>query len=632
MENMGINKSYVISEGETYQEALASGLEKIGLTEAAVSIEILEEKKGSFFKKGVFKLKLVPLVEASSDADADSDLDLYDEAEDVDTTIEKVEKLVDQLNNQEAAKALPYVIEFREDGVYLTVSNLAHVNVKQTIDEILQLLNKKSVKNIEVPQITTAFNQENNPTLIAPPQEEVCIDSSIYLEISKDKLEAKILLTAPEGGKFFTFDELKNELFNKKIVYGLKEEVLRKIAINNLVETWFIVAEGKAAINGINGKIAYNFEINRELKPKSLEDGSVDYKQLNLINNVKEGELLAQIFRPTGGTPGMDVYGNVLSAKRGKEVNIRPGKNVEVDSEGLKFSSLKDGQVYISENKLNVSEIFEVPGDVDTSTGNINFNGTVAVRGNVQSGFTIEATGDIHINGVVEAATLKAKGNILLSRGIQGNNQAYIEAGGNIVAKYIENAKIKCLGSLHADCILHSDVVARGKIVLAGKKALVVGGDTRVGEELRARIIGSHMGTSTRIEVGIDPDDKAKYDELKNEIVEIERNSENLKKTIDLLGRMSKTGQIPRSKEEILVKSLKTYQFLKEKHQNLTNEFQQMQIKIQSLSNGKVHASGTIYPGVKVVILNSTRFVNDELSYCTLYKKDGDVVLGPYEK
>jgi len=628
MESTGVSNRYIISVGETYQQALAEGLDKLKLSAEEVEIEVLEERRSSFFKKGEIKLKLTPLNELNTDIATS----LQTEEVNIVDAFEAADQLVERLSKS-ASASNPYLIEYKEDGVYITTRNIAQLdNVKQTIEEIVDALRRKSVKDFEVLQITQAFNQEGVPVRIAPPQQEVFIDSTIHYEISKDKLEAKIFLTAPEGGKVFSFDDIKNELFNKKIIYGIQEDAIRKIVENKIFETWVTIAEGKSPVNGIDGKIAYNFDINRELKPKYLEDGSVDYKQLNLINNVKQGDLLAQIFRPTNGTPGMDIYGNTTPAKRGREVNIRPGKNVEVDNEGLKFSAAKDGQVYISENKLNVSEVFEVSGDVDTSTGNISFNGTVAVRGNVKSGFTVEATGDIHINGVVEAATLKSKGNIVLSRGIQGNNQAYIETDGNLVAKYIENAQIKCGGDIHADCILHSEVVAKGKIVLAGKKSLVVGGDIKVGEELRARIIGSHMGTNTRIEVGIDPDDKARYDELRNELMEIERNSENLKKTIDLLGRMAKTSQIPKSKEEILVKSLKTYQFLKDKHQNLTNQFQQLEAKIQSLSNGKVHASGTIYPGVKIIILNSTRFINDELAFCTLYKKDGDVVIGPHEK
>ncbi len=628
MDSIGINKDYIIAEGESYQEALASGLESLKLTKDKVEVEIVEERKASFFKKGVCKLKLTPVNSISPNTSTDTAIG----ASDLETVIEGAEKLVKEINTREAEASISYLVEYKEDGVYITTRNLADTNIKKAMEELTKALNRKSVKDIETQQIAVAFNQEGIATKIAPPQQEVLIDSAVYYDISRDKLEAKILLTAPDGGKTFSFDDLKNELFNKKIIYGIKEDVLKSIVENRQYEVWFTVAEGKAPVNGIDGKIAYSFETNRQIKPMYLDDGTVDYKQLNLISNVKTGEALAQIFRPTNGTPGMDVYGTTLVAKRGKEVNIRPGKNVEVDSEGLKFSAARDGQVYIAENKLNVSEIYEVAGDIDTSTGNVSFNGTVAVRGNVKSGFTVEATGDIHINGVVEAATLKAKGNIALSRGIQGNNQAYIEAGGNLVAKYIENAQIRCFGDIHADCIMHSEVVAKGKIVLVGKKSLVVGGDIRVGEELRARIIGSHMGTNTRIEVGIDPDDKVKYDELKNELLEIDRNSENLKKTIDLLGRMAKTSQIPKSKEEILVKSLKTYQFLKEKHQSLSSQFQQMEAKIQSLSNGKVHASGTIYPGVKIIILNSTRFINDEIAFCTLYKKDGEVVVGPHEK
>ena len=58
------------------------------------------------------------------------------------------------------------------------------------------------------------------------------------------------------------------------------------------------------------------------------------------------------------------------------------------------------------------------------ATGNIDFLGSVIVLKR-KSGFTIKASGDIEINGIVEAAKIEAGGNITVKRGIQGKAKVF---------------------------------------------------------------------------------------------------------------------------------------------------------------------------------------------------------------
>ena len=48
------------------------------------------------------------------------------------------------------------------------------------------------------------------------------------------------------------------------------------------------------------------------------------------------------------------------------------------------------GLVKIFEGKIIVNNVYEVPNNVGTSTGNIEFEGTVIVHGNVLTGFSIK--------------------------------------------------------------------------------------------------------------------------------------------------------------------------------------------------------------------------------------------------
>ncbi len=610
---------FIIVDGENYDEALEKAMLQLKLTRDEVAVEILEEKRGFLFKKGSIKLKVSP-----KEAEAVVTMEAIEAKEEAPLDLIKGLKSIE-------AEVKPYQLSYGQEGVFLRVNN-TYQNDQDLINAILDYLKRKQVKGYELNQVTQAVKQKNQPCKIAPPQEESLIDSTVKINLSRDKMEASIWVSAAEGGKEFTLETLKEELFQGQVVFGIDEELLKKIVDHKWTDGYVKVAKGKAPIDGIDGKAIYLFDTDKSFKPIILEDGTVDFKQLNIIRNVNRGELLVEIIPPTDGVPGTDVCGNTISAKKGKEVRIKKGKNTVESEDGLKLYAAVDGQIIVEDGKISVSEVYQIRGDVDNSTGNVQFNGTVIVNGNVKSGFMIQAEGNIEVNGVVEGATLISKGNIVLSRGIQGNNQALLECGGNLVVKYVENAKIRCRGNIQADFILHSDVVTKGKILLNGKRGLVAGGDIRAGEEIRAKTVGSHMGTSTRLEVGIDPQERMKQDEIKTELAEIDKNSQNLKKTIDLLKRTAQTGQIPKNKEEILIKSVKTLEFLKEKEATLRAQLQEIDERIAYLSRGKIHVSDTIYPGVKVVILNATRFIYDELSNCTLYRKDGEVTIGPYEK
>ena len=117
------------------------------------------------------------------------------------------------------------------------------------------------------------------------------------------------------------------------------------------------------------------------------------------------------------------------------------GRNVYPGEDNLSLFAEIDGQVMYIDGKLSVFATYEVPADVDNSTGNINFIGNVSIRGNVLAGFVVDVGGNVEVSGVVEGATIKAAGNIILRRGMTGNARVLI--GGDIVAKSLKTARWK---------------------------------------------------------------------------------------------------------------------------------------------------------------------------------------------
>src|SRR5690606_12910229 len=132
-----------------------------------------------------------------------------------------------------------------------------------------------------------------------------------------------------------------------------------------------------------------------------------------------------------------------------KEAYFKPGKNVVLDEERTRLYAVTDGMVTFTDNeKVNVFPVYEVNGDVDYRSGNIDFVGNVVVRGNVISGFRVKAEGDVRITGSVEGAEIIAAGSIDIAEGIVAHNKGFVKAGKTIKCSFIQDANVEAAEDL----------------------------------------------------------------------------------------------------------------------------------------------------------------------------------------
>ncbi|AGC67731.1 hypothetical protein Cst_c07250 [Thermoclostridium stercorarium subsp. stercorarium DSM 8532] len=457
------------------------------------------------------------------------------------------------------------------------------------------------------------------------------IGTSVKVSVSPDRMKAFILIKKSEQGENTPgINELLEELEKNGVVYGIKEDVLRKLAENPVYDQDVLIAEGLAPVHGENGRINFLIDINKEKKPVIMEDGSVNYRDLDYIVSAQKDQKICEVIPPTPGIDGINVMGSIIKAVSGKPARIVKGSNVYTSEDGLSFYSAINGQVKYENDKLSVFATYEVPADVDNSTGNINFVGSVFIRGNVLSGFTVEAGGDVEVFGVVEAATIKAGGNIILRRGMTGNNKGVLIAGGNIVARYIENSIVEAANDLKAEAIMHSDVKCGNRLELGGRKGLLVGGITRVGREIDAKVIGSYLATNTVIEVGVDPNVRERYKVVKAELSNLEENIRKTDQVIMLLQKLESIGRLTDEKKELLEKSLRSKVFYENKISEYREELVKLEEKLQMEAQGRIRVENYLYSGTKISIGSATMHVKETLQHCTLYKEGADIKIGAY--
>ncbi|MDR3560418.1 MAG: FapA family protein [Negativicutes bacterium] len=451
------------------------------------------------------------------------------------------------------------------------------------------------------------------------PLEQVVADIRVLVKL--DRMEATIEVTIPPGSPGVTMTQLEDKLKDGGIIYGIDDQALDRLS-KARSSLYTCCARGLPPCNGEDAYLKYHVDLESQGRPVEMEDGRVDFKNINNFICVEEGQLLVEKIPRTLGVEGVDVLGLPVPAKPGKDIPWPIGKNVIVADNRL--VSRIAGQLHIAHNRVNVLPVLEIDGDVDYSTGNIDFVGSVIVRGSILSGFTVKAAGNVEIRGSVDGGTVEGH-NITVSLGIKGMNRSVIRARERLVARFIENATVyadKEVGI--SDVVMHSKVYAGLKIIVHGRLGLVLGGRLSAGEEIRVHTVGSLAQAATDLEVSINPFLKDELIKLRGEIKEKVALREELERSLTYI-RSSGVENLPASKRERYDKMEVEYNALPEYLEDMRLRLADIESLIYSLKPGKILVSNIVYPGVKVHIGSLSRTISDPLKYLTLYAHDQEI-------
>lgn len=423
-----------------------------------------------------------------------------------------------------------------------------------------------------------------------------------------------------------TKDEIQSDLEYKGIVFGIDDDEVLKLADKSNYMASLTIAKGVAAVEGKNAELHYCFDTDKALKPSIKEDGSVDFRNLDGFNHIKAGDVLATITPVDRGASGTNVYGKEILPARVKNVSFKFGRNMYISEDGLQLISSVSGHVTLEGDKIFVSNILEVT-DVDNSTGNIEYDGDVVISGNVLAGFSVKATGNIEIRGVMEGAYVEAGGNITLVHGVQGMSKAKIIAGGNIVTKFIESAEnVSANGDLESDTLLHSKVNVKGIIKVQGKNGLIIGGDVRSIHGITAKTIGNVMGTATVIGVGVDPTLRKEIDNLKKSIDAEVENKGKLNQVVMSLRKMQHSGiQLDAAKLEMLQKTTRNMIMLEQNLKDMRARLEEANQLIANDENARIKIERMAYPGTKLIFGEESLIIKDRVDHCQYVKKGADI-------
>lgn len=414
------------------------------------------------------------------------------------------------------------------------------------------------------------------------------------VKLSKDRVTAELVLNIQEVDIPCSVNDLMNILKEEKVLYGIKIDVLEQIAKDpKSVDYPVKVAAGVPKTDGIDSYLQ------NEIQNTSLPDQKIfNFRSVMHIPSVKQGQLLATMVPAFEGTPGKDVTGQLIPAKPGRPLKIKAGNNVLFESG--KFYSMLDGQVSITNKSISVNPVFEVKGDLDLRTGNIDFVGNIIIRGNVPSGYELKAGGDIWVYGLVEAATLNAEGNIIIQGGVAGAMKGSITAGGNVQVNYLNQAIVKAGQDVNVkSSILHSKVTVGGNVDC--KAGTIIGGIISAGRNIFVKDLGNELFTKTELAIGWNP----LLEKTEIELIEsIENSKGNIKKLTEIEGKLAglskHTGKLTDEQQQMISKQRATRMSFESSLLQMMDELKILQAEKQDRLNSSLFVVDKVYPNTKV--------------------------------
>jgi uncharacterized protein (DUF342 family) len=447
-------------------------------------------------------------------------------------------------------------------------------------------------------------------------------DCEIKCRIVEDQLSAYITITSGCAGNLPSVKSLRDILNS----FGIKRGISNKRLISLVQKTTHafpgevfeeLIAKGLTPRVGKPSKLKPLVQntLDRILKPQSLGSARVDMRNLGAIICVQKGAEILRRMPPTDGRSGFTVGGNVIDAKPGEWIKFKPGDGTVIsdDDENLLLADIL-GMPKFKDQKMWVDNIFTCKG-VNVGSGNVNYDGSVLVNGDVTEKMEINASGDVTVNGFVESATIHAGGDIIITEGAMGKvNDSGTEystsltSKGSVHVQHGQGLDINCNGNVTVGRQLaYSRINCRGKVSVGAidkPNGNIFACTVKCQDSVTAGTLGAVSGSNLNIDFseGFNTllERKDTLDEL---LKKIKQNNNRHSERINIINskfipqdmqlRVDEANQLLQNETQLL-------DWLETKSKEMLKAKEQYQTDIQLIANKRV------YPGVVVKLNNRT--------------------------
>ena len=461
-------------------------------------------------------------------------------------------------------------------------------------------------------------------------------DAEITLSVSSDELTAYLTLVPACGGAPAAENNILALLAQHKVTHGILLAAVTAVVQSQTADR-VVVAQGTAPVSGDDACFASELPHISDRRPQENQDSDLNYREISMFFLITPDTPLLRKIPFTLGTPGQTVTGKIIPAQAGHDLPfsaLLSGVKFDATDKNLLLAAIR-GQAIMIEQGVWVEPVIEF-NNVDLSSGNIDFDGTVNISGDVATGVRIRTRSDIFVAGTVAGATLEAGGNIKVNKGVIGRGDLYQEDGtpgtsiallkaqGCVQAQFVNNAIIVARGDVIIDELLaHCEVTAKGTLVVGkdnAKNGHILGGNIIAVRGIKARVIGSAAGVRTNLEAGLSRMLRKNLDDARETIIvkcaERDKLSALLKRSAQL-------------QEDLVRRTQRTLATVEEELKQLNTQRTALQQQLRQDLNARIAISMRTHEGTTLLLGEKTLAVNHEHGPGTFTLHDGKIVFTP---
>ena len=473
---------------------------------------------------------------------------------------------------------------------------------------------------------------------------------NLWVEISPD---GKAAWLHDEDGMVYSPGEIMEALKSAGVIKGIHSDKVEKATRGHKLLRSEHIADRILPKMGRAARLEYL--VTHEVKPILREDGTMNFREINLIMNVKEGQPLVRKIPPEVGQPGYLVTGSEMPGKKGKDISLSSyvGKGTKVSDKNPNVITAAHDGAYkeFRSGKVSVLGLYNVRGNVDYSTGNIHSASSVSISGDVKAGFMIECEEDVAVEGLIENANIDVKGDLNVKLGITQGVEPIIVKG-VLNAMYIYNRAAVQAGEADIrEMVSFSNLFIDGKVT--AKR--IVGGEVVAKDDILVEIAGSNRHESkTSLTAGLDFEKKERRDKLMTSLSEKEDRLQLLDQEMEDLNRWAvefenksdevvrqiagiEDSYIGRKIKDSIQKKLNRLNRCRQELIEVEDSIKELKDEIDTLNReltnpaAEVIVSGTVFAGVSIAIGESASLNLKKKARRVVFKldKDGQIVQLP---
>lgn len=462
-------------------------------------------------------------------------------------------------------------------------------------------------------------------------------DGEFALTVDDDDMTAWFTLVPAQGGLPVTPADLGEALRAEGIIVGILHDEIKAAFAAGHCER-LAIARGNPAQEGVPTRFESLFDQEEEdSDEQDLE--RIKYADLCHLLLVKPGDRLMRRVPPVQGKSGMNIKGHPVLPQPTPDIPFRNDlKGAARDqSDPNLLVATAGGQPVSVNNGVMVNSVIEVL-DVDLSTGSIEFEGTLRVGGDIKAGMKVKVTGDVIVNGTVEAAEITAGGNVAVRAGIVGHvdtrpgsnalpdTTARIICEGSVQALFMEAAHIEAGKSIQINrSARQCELIAGEEIVIgkgSSKTGQIIGGRTQATLRIVTGVLGASSGVKTHVQVGFDP---YLEKQIADKDLEFKRKCEEIDRVVKLLAYFK---QNPKKGEGGVAEKVEaTRRQLMANIDDLTAELKVLRDKVQLSEQARVEVGAEIYYGVEVRIAQQIWQAPDDMGGATIQMEGSKIAV-----